>query len=90
MSLPVKGPDRMVTHNAVKIQLAGTRQVHVRATDFTVADHSRFQGITTNSNGAVKQYIILIFSCVFQLSFTPLASASQRHLKWLDLRQTRE
>ena len=42
MSLPVKGPDRMVT---VKIQLAGTRQVHVRATDFTVADHSRFQGI---------------------------------------------
>ena len=66
-----QGPDRMVTHNAVKIQLAGTRQVHVRATDFTVADHSRFQGITTNSNGAVKQYIILIFSCVFQLSFTP-------------------
>ena len=62
MSLPVKGPDRMVAHNAVKIQLAGTRQVHVRATDFTVADHSRFQGITTNSNGAVKQYIIFIFS----------------------------
>ena len=30
----------MVTHNAVKIQLAGTRQVHVRATDFTV-DHYR-------------------------------------------------
>ena len=32
MSLPVKGPDRMVTHNAVKIQLAGIRQVYVRAT----------------------------------------------------------
>ena len=71
MSLQVKGQDSMVTpdvHNAVKIQLAGTRQVHVRATDFTVADHSVFQGITTNSNGAVKHYFILRFSCVFQLT----------------------
>ena len=38
--------DRMVTHNAVKTQLAGTRQVHARATDSTAADHSRLQGIT--------------------------------------------
>ena len=32
--------DRMMTHNAVKIQLAGTRQVHVCATDYCVITQS--------------------------------------------------
>ena len=58
MSLLVKGPDRMVTHNAVKIQLAGTRQVHVCAADYTVADHSRFQGITTDSTMPADAFLV--------------------------------
>ena len=68
MSLPIKGPDRVVTHNAVKNQLAGTPQVHVRATDFTVADssYSRFQGITKHSTMPADAFFVLF-------SFAPMA-----------------
>ena len=66
MSSPIKGPDRVVTHNAVKIQLAGTPQVHIRATEFTVADYSRFQGITTNNTMPSDAFLVLF-------SFAPMA-----------------
>ena len=57
----------MVIHNAVKNQLADT-PVHVRATDFTVADssYSRFPGITTNSTMPADAFLVLF-------SFAPMA-----------------
>ncbi len=68
------GPNSMVTANAVKVQLAGTLQMHVGVADWTDADHF----LARRSRPQTAQCLQMLFSYAFRMLFAAISKDVER------------